>query len=253
MADIILAILSFSTLCLIEAQNGGFSVELIHRDSIRSPLYNPSETTSDRATNGLRRSFDRVNHFKPTSVTTKSAEAEIIVNSGAYVMNISVGIRVLNNVCGHIFGRVAFITVADITDIIAEVILFGLNANLVLSVSSKKFHFSTPVNYPLTESLLAVQVNVTASKGALVLLIILANIQSLTVNHLFQMVILQPIHSPWLRQQVSPRLFLKQSSVVGRVLNSVRGHIFSRVAFIAVADITDVIAFTAGVAVVNFF
>ncbi|KAE8711595.1 Aspartic proteinase CDR1 [Hibiscus syriacus] len=91
MAVIVLAILSLPTLCLVDAQNGGFSVELIHRDSIRSPFYNPSETTSVRVTNALRRSFDRVNHFKLSSVTTKAVEAELIANSGEYLMNISVG------------------------------------------------------------------------------------------------------------------------------------------------------------------
>ncbi|KAE8712180.1 Nuclear matrix protein 1 [Hibiscus syriacus] len=92
MTSVFFAILVLSsTLCLIDAHNGGFSVELIHRDSVKSPFYNPSETTFDRISNALHRSFNRVNHFRPNSVSTKEAEAEIIVNSGEYLMNISLG------------------------------------------------------------------------------------------------------------------------------------------------------------------
>ncbi|KAK8565027.1 hypothetical protein V6N13_020152 [Hibiscus sabdariffa] len=91
MAVTVLAVLALSTLCLVDALNAGFSVELIHRDSIKSPFYNPSETTSDRVSNALRRSFDRVNHFKRNSVSSKAAEADVIVNSGEYLMNISLG------------------------------------------------------------------------------------------------------------------------------------------------------------------
>ncbi|KAK8698235.1 hypothetical protein V6N13_114361 [Hibiscus sabdariffa] len=81
MAATVLAIfLALSTICLVDALNGGFSVELIHRDSIKSPFYNPLETTSDRVTKALRRSFDRVNHLKRNSVTTKAAEADIRCN-----------------------------------------------------------------------------------------------------------------------------------------------------------------------------
>ncbi|XVF06757.1 hypothetical protein REPUB_Repub06bG0078100 [Reevesia pubescens] len=89
--SLVFAIISLSSLCLIDAQKGGFSVELIHRDSLKSPLYNPLGTTSDRVTNALRRSFSRVHRFKPTSISTKAAEADIIVNSGEYLMNISIG------------------------------------------------------------------------------------------------------------------------------------------------------------------
>ncbi|XWS64975.1 hypothetical protein CRYUN_Cryun05aG0050400 [Craigia yunnanensis] len=93
---LVFVILGLSSLCLIEAQKGGFSVELIHRDSPKSPLYNPLETTSTRVTNALRRSFNRVHRFKPTSVSTKTAEAYLIVNDGDYLMNISIGTPAFN-------------------------------------------------------------------------------------------------------------------------------------------------------------
>ncbi|XWS24790.1 hypothetical protein CRYUN_Cryun27aG0014800 [Craigia yunnanensis] len=89
--SLVFAILVLSCLCLIEAQKRGFSVELIHRDSLKSPLYNPLETTSDRVNKALRRSFSRVHHFKSTSVSTKETEADIIAYTGEYLMKISIG------------------------------------------------------------------------------------------------------------------------------------------------------------------
>ncbi|MBA0611896.1 hypothetical protein Godav_012547 [Gossypium davidsonii] len=90
-AAIVFAIIPLSTLCLTDAQNVGFSVELIHRDSIKSPFYNPFETTFDRVTNAFRRSFSRVHRFYPNSITTTEANPDIIVNTGEYLMNISLG------------------------------------------------------------------------------------------------------------------------------------------------------------------
>ncbi|TYG59092.1 hypothetical protein ES288_D08G274700v1 [Gossypium darwinii] len=90
-AAIVFAIISLSTRCLTDAQNVGFSVELIHRDSIKSPFYNPFETTFDRVTNAFRRSFSRVHRFYRNSITTTEANPDIIVNTGEYLMNISLG------------------------------------------------------------------------------------------------------------------------------------------------------------------
>ncbi|XVE62389.1 hypothetical protein DITRI_Ditri06bG0114700 [Diplodiscus trichospermus] len=89
--SIVFLILGLSGLCFIEAQKGGFSVELFHRDSVKSPFYNSLETTSDRVTNALRRSFNRVHRFKPSSVSTMAAEADITAAAGEYLMNISIG------------------------------------------------------------------------------------------------------------------------------------------------------------------
>ncbi|XVF42751.1 hypothetical protein PTKIN_Ptkin01aG0389300 [Pterospermum kingtungense] len=91
--SLVFSILVVSRLCLIEAQKGGFSVEIIHRDSPKSPLYNPSETTSTRVTNALRRSFNRVHRFKQASVSTKEAQPDITASSssGEYLMSISIG------------------------------------------------------------------------------------------------------------------------------------------------------------------
>jgi|UniRef100_A0A2N9IVT8 hypothetical protein len=82
---------SFS-LNVIEALKGGFSVDLIHRDSPDSPFYNPSETPSQRMAKAVRRSINRVNHFKPASSLSHNApQTTITSNSGEYLMKYSVG------------------------------------------------------------------------------------------------------------------------------------------------------------------
>ncbi|KAK9274279.1 hypothetical protein L1049_019093 [Liquidambar formosana] len=88
--------LSPLTTSLTEATNGaGFVVDLIHRDSPKSPLYNPSETPSQRLRNALQRSINRVNRFKPKraslSVSPNTVQSEIIPDNGEYLMNISIG------------------------------------------------------------------------------------------------------------------------------------------------------------------
>ncbi|MBA0803453.1 hypothetical protein Gohar_013662, partial [Gossypium harknessii] len=49
------------------------------------------ETTSDRVTNALRRSFSSVDSFKSSFVLTEWAQSDIIVGSSEYLMNISIG------------------------------------------------------------------------------------------------------------------------------------------------------------------
>ncbi|GMI84578.1 hypothetical protein like AT1G64830 [Hibiscus trionum] len=87
----VFAIVSLSNPCLIRAQKGGFSVDIIHRDSPKSPLYNHLGTSYDRVTNALRRSFGRAHRLRPVSVSTTDVQADIIANSGEYLMNISIG------------------------------------------------------------------------------------------------------------------------------------------------------------------
>ncbi|KAB1220169.1 Aspartic proteinase CDR1 [Morella rubra] len=89
MLPVLLLICRFS---LTQALNGGFSVDLIRRDSPASPFYDPSETPSQRMAKALRRSINRVNHFKPTSVVSSAAPpSEIVPNNGDYLMEYSVG------------------------------------------------------------------------------------------------------------------------------------------------------------------
>ncbi|XP_004308644.1 PREDICTED: aspartic proteinase CDR1-like [Fragaria vesca subsp. vesca] len=74
---------------------GGFTIDLIHRDSPRSPFYNPSETPSQRLKNAFHRSFGRLSHVNPTASSSvaqpNQAESTIINNRGEYLMELSIG------------------------------------------------------------------------------------------------------------------------------------------------------------------
>ncbi|KAH9725404.1 Aspartic proteinase CDR1 [Citrus sinensis] len=89
----ILFFLCLSVISQAEAQSGGFSVELIHRDSPKSPFYNPNETPYQRLRNALNRSANRLSHFnKNSSVSSaKVSQADIIPNVGDYLIRISIG------------------------------------------------------------------------------------------------------------------------------------------------------------------
>ncbi|KAM1018759.1 hypothetical protein ACFX2C_040347 [Malus domestica] len=84
----LLFILCASSFSLVSALNGGFSVDLIHRDSLKSTFYNPSLTPAERLRNGFRRSINRINHFNPTTSSLSQqagpnqAEATIISDNG---------------------------------------------------------------------------------------------------------------------------------------------------------------------------
>ncbi|GKV05318.1 hypothetical protein SLEP1_g17346 [Rubroshorea leprosula] len=72
------------------AKTSGFSVELIHRDSPKSPFYNPLESPSQRVANALRHSISRTHHFL-SSGKNDAPRSNIISNAGQYLMNISLG------------------------------------------------------------------------------------------------------------------------------------------------------------------
>lgn len=86
---------TFPLFSLIHADHhdeGGFSVELIHRDSPISPLYNPLERPSKRVANALQRSINHANRiFKATSFPSKWPESTIMPDTGEYLMKISIG------------------------------------------------------------------------------------------------------------------------------------------------------------------
>ncbi|TXG48679.1 hypothetical protein EZV62_024554 [Acer yangbiense] len=78
----------------IEATYGGFSIDLIHRDSPNSPLYNPNETPLDRFNNGIRRAFSRINRLNLTSSSVHpnaAAETSVSTDNGQYLMKLSIG------------------------------------------------------------------------------------------------------------------------------------------------------------------
>ncbi|XP_058777059.1 aspartic proteinase CDR1-like [Vicia villosa] len=80
-------------LVISHATNSGFSVELIHRDSLRSPLYNPTQTQFQRNFNVVHRSINRANYFYKKLSSTKNNLGSYMPsdNGGQYLMGYSVG------------------------------------------------------------------------------------------------------------------------------------------------------------------
>jgi len=75
---------------LSNALNNGFSVELIHRDSSKSPLYQPTQNKYQRVVSAMRRSINRVDHFY-NHILTNTPKSIVIPTNGEYLMTYSVG------------------------------------------------------------------------------------------------------------------------------------------------------------------
>ncbi|GAU43739.1 hypothetical protein TSUD_365880 [Trifolium subterraneum] len=75
---------------LSRALNNGFTVELIHRDSSKSPLYQPTQNKYQRVANAMRRSIDRVNYIYYYSITNTSQKT-VTSSVGEYLMSYSIG------------------------------------------------------------------------------------------------------------------------------------------------------------------
>ncbi|CAA0405492.1 putative nepenthesin [Arabidopsis thaliana] len=72
----------------------GFTADLIHRDSPKSPFYNPAETPSQRMRNAIHRSFNRAFHFSNLSekgASLNALQTDITKYFGIYLMNVSLG------------------------------------------------------------------------------------------------------------------------------------------------------------------
>ncbi|KAF3785253.1 Aspartic proteinase [Nymphaea thermarum] len=75
----------------------GFSLELIHRDSPRSPLYDPSSTPAQRAEQAALRSISRSGHFAsgltatPASSINGVAQSPVRPGNGDYLVTLSLG------------------------------------------------------------------------------------------------------------------------------------------------------------------
>ncbi|KAG1355447.1 Aspartic proteinase CDR1 [Cocos nucifera] len=79
---------------LLVSAKGGFSVDLIHRDSPKSPLHNPSKTLSDGVREDARRSIARAEHLHRAFSLAASGgtyQSPVVPNSGSYLMEIDVG------------------------------------------------------------------------------------------------------------------------------------------------------------------
>ncbi|KAE9466901.1 hypothetical protein C3L33_01187, partial [Rhododendron williamsianum] len=83
----------FIILLIVLSSAGGFTVDLIHRDSPKSPFYDPSASRTDRLTNAVRRSFTRAasHSRKQNCLAPNNIQSEIIPASGEYLMKISIG------------------------------------------------------------------------------------------------------------------------------------------------------------------
>ncbi|XP_004489816.1 aspartic proteinase CDR1-like [Cicer arietinum] len=78
-------------IAISHALSNGFSVELIHRNSPRSPLYHPTETNLQRVLNDVRRSINRVNHLNKKISHTSKPISTSTPDTGEYLMSYSVG------------------------------------------------------------------------------------------------------------------------------------------------------------------
>lgn len=74
------------------------SVEMIHRDSPKSPLFSPLENPWQRIANALQRSNHRANQFKKSlsilyssNNNNNTAQSDLFPSGGEYLMNISIG------------------------------------------------------------------------------------------------------------------------------------------------------------------
>ncbi|XP_027911809.1 aspartic proteinase CDR1-like [Vigna unguiculata] len=83
---VLLLLLSLHSITFSEALKGGFSVEIIHRDSSKSPFYSSTETQFQRVANAVRRSINRANHFNKNTPKTNLTQ-----NDGEYLLSYSIG------------------------------------------------------------------------------------------------------------------------------------------------------------------
>lgn len=82
---------SISLISLSEAtKNGGMTIDLIHRDSSLSPLYDPSKTRFELLRSSFDRSFSRLNSLKSAS-TSEPFDAPLTPVEGEYLMKIRIG------------------------------------------------------------------------------------------------------------------------------------------------------------------
>ncbi|KAK7283924.1 hypothetical protein RIF29_13673 [Crotalaria pallida] len=79
---LVLLFLCLGGISLIEAR--GFSVELIHRDSPKSPFYLQTETHFQRVSNAIHRSIRRTKN-------NNNVAANVIIDPGEYLMEYSIG------------------------------------------------------------------------------------------------------------------------------------------------------------------
>ncbi|KAL5058491.1 hypothetical protein RYX36_030095 [Vicia faba] len=80
----------FSFVVFFSEALNGFSVELIHRDSEKSPFFQPNQNKYQSIINAVRQSINRANHFYKNAAKD-APESTILPDGGAYLMTYSVG------------------------------------------------------------------------------------------------------------------------------------------------------------------
>ncbi|KAF3680796.1 putative aspartic proteinase CDR1-like [Capsicum annuum] len=85
---ILLSFFHLSFVCCRKSVNG-FTLDLIHNDSPRSPFHNPSSTPYERFQNAFHRSLSRASFFNKIGVN--SIQSTVIPTRGEFLMKISVG------------------------------------------------------------------------------------------------------------------------------------------------------------------
>ncbi|KAF1898334.1 hypothetical protein Lal_00033101 [Lupinus albus] len=91
--------LLFLLLCLSDVsliEGFGFSVELIHRDSPKSPFYLYNETHYERVAKAIHRSINRASNFNKHYFSTKNIESNVFPTLGEYLMSYSIGTPPVN-------------------------------------------------------------------------------------------------------------------------------------------------------------
>ncbi|XP_014506815.1 aspartic proteinase CDR1-like [Vigna radiata var. radiata] len=71
-----------------KALKSSFSVEMIHRDSPKSPYYRPNETHFQRVENAILRSIHRANYF---NLDSNDVDGTVTPANGEFLVNYSVG------------------------------------------------------------------------------------------------------------------------------------------------------------------
>lgn len=88
----VITILHFLIISPLQATSGGFTVDLIPRDSPLSPFYNSSKTHYDSLFDAFQRSQKRINHFKSVfSAPESKVQTQITPGGGEFLMKASIG------------------------------------------------------------------------------------------------------------------------------------------------------------------
>ncbi|XP_010244235.1 PREDICTED: aspartic proteinase CDR1-like [Nelumbo nucifera] len=89
---VVICIYQYTSFSLAQADHGGFTIDLIHRDSPLSPFYNPSRSPSERLQNAVRRSITHISRFKSSALSqNNSIQSSITLNNGEYLMKLAIG------------------------------------------------------------------------------------------------------------------------------------------------------------------